>query len=624
MLAVASSRPAVTTRRSSISALPAQAFRGTVCVTAQTACRPYGRAFSFSSFSAAVACAACREEGDIQISSLDFNGVEQVDKARSPARLQTKRGSRLPWGRKRFFDRRAFEADLKRIEAFYRDRGFPDARVTSFDVQLNDAQDKVDVTVNISEGEPIVVSAIELTGFDVLAGGRRAVVAGDARRCASEQPLDRQLALASRERALNVLRDTAIPTPTSRSPSDESGARSRRRRCSTPCRARWPISARSKSTGRSASARTSSGGSSLQAGRRLHAARDAREPAKAVRSRAVRVRQRRVARGQGGCSRPTSRYGSPLPKASTSKVNIGVGYGTEEQARARLRWDHVNFLGGARHAGLRGEVVVARPRRARRVSRAVLPAAALLAQLRGAGVAGGRAGLLAQLAGRPRHAAPPGQLRRTSGRCRSSTSTSAARVTPEALEDFHDPRRADCAGARSARRRVHRDARRDCVRHQPQHHDQPARRTQRLRPQRARRTGGQVAGGDVGLLVDHRRRRGITCRSGAGSSLANRLRVGHDRRAWRRSRATSRSTSAISSAARRAFAGGGGSRSGPISGFGLPIGGHTMLEGSSEVRVPLTGKFGGVAFVDFGNVWSQPWDFKPATCATPSARASGT
>ena len=50
---------------------------------------------------------------------------------------------------------------------------------------------------------------------------------------------------------------------------------------------------------------------------------------------------------------------------------------------------------------------------------------------------------------------------------------------------------------------------------------------------------------------------------------------------------------------------------GPTSGFGLPIGGHTMLEGSSEVRLPLFGKLGAVAFVDFGNVWSEPWDFNP-------------
>jgi outer membrane protein assembly factor BamA len=50
---------------------------------------------------------------------------------------------------------------------------------------------------------------------------------------------------------------------------------------------------------------------------------------------------------------------------------------------------------------------------------------------------------------------------------------------------------------------------------------------------------------------------------------------------------------------------------GPTSGFGLPIGGHTMMEGSTEVRLPLSNKLGAVAFVDYGNVWAQSWDFNP-------------
>ena len=54
------------------------------------------------------------------------------------------------------------------------------------------------------------------------------------------------------------------------------------------------------------------------------------------------------------------------------KMTFGAGYGSEEQARARVRWDHVNFFGGARHAGLRGAVVVARSRRSRAIPRAVL------------------------------------------------------------------------------------------------------------------------------------------------------------------------------------------------------------------------------------------------------------
>jgi outer membrane protein assembly factor BamA len=47
---------------------------------------------------------------------------------------------------------------------------------------------------------------------------------------------------------------------------------------------------------------------------------------------------------------------------------------------------------------------------------------------------------------------------------------------------------------------------------------------------------------------------------------------------------------------------------GPTSGFGLPIGGHSMFDGSSEIRLPLWGRVGGVVFLDYGNVWSNSWD----------------
>src|SRR5437870_4481987 len=153
---------------------------------------------------------ACREQGDIKINSLDFQGVTQVDKKALAAALQTKRGSKLPWGHKTYFDRRAFQADLERIQAFYRDRGFPDARITSFDVKLNNTQDQVDVVVKIAEGQPTVVAGIDLTGFDVLSPGEQRSLR-DSLPLQPKQPLDRQLAVASRERALNALRDHGYP-----------------------------------------------------------------------------------------------------------------------------------------------------------------------------------------------------------------------------------------------------------------------------------------------------------------------------------------------------------------------------------------------------------------------------
>ena len=45
----------------------------------------------------------------------------------------------------------------------------------------------------------------------------------------------------------------------------------------------------------------------------------------------------------------------------------------------------------------------------------------------------------------------------------------------------------------------------------------------------------------------------------------------------------------------------------PLSG-GLPIGGDSMLASSVELRAVLRGNFGGVAFLDAGNVWAGTWD----------------
>ena len=48
----------------------------------------------------------------------------------------------------------------------------------------------------------------------------------------------------------------------------------------------------------------------------------------------------------------------------------------------------------------------------------------------------------------------------------------------------------------------------------------------------------------------------------------------------------------------------------PLTGSGLPIGGLSLLEGSSEIRLRLTEKLSAVAFVDYGGVGAESW--KPA------------
>jgi outer membrane translocation and assembly module TamA len=45
----------------------------------------------------------------------------------------------------------------------------------------------------------------------------------------------------------------------------------------------------------------------------------------------------------------------------------------------------------------------------------------------------------------------------------------------------------------------------------------------------------------------------------------------------------------------------------PLSASGLPLGGFSMMELSSEVRVPLWRSLGGVLFVEAGNAFEEPW-----------------
>src|SRR6185436_20666448 len=137
-------------------------------------------------------------------------GVQAIDTSRLKNALATRVNARLPWGRKYQFDRTRVDEDLKRIEAFYADRGYPNARVTNLQVVPNNAKDAVDITITIAEGTPVLVSNLELTGFEVLPGAsieslrqRLPIQAG--------QPWDRQQVIAARDLATNEFRDQGYP-----------------------------------------------------------------------------------------------------------------------------------------------------------------------------------------------------------------------------------------------------------------------------------------------------------------------------------------------------------------------------------------------------------------------------
>jgi outer membrane protein assembly complex protein YaeT len=310
---------------------------------------------AFSLVCGVVLSAACNEGGTIKVNKLTFKGINSVKESRLRAVLATKQSSIIPWGKKNYFDRSRFDTDRKRIEAFYADRGYPDAHVTGFDVKLNAKQDAVDLSVTISEGEPVKVAAVDFLGFEAIP---EAHLADMKKRAPLKvgQPRDRQLVVSTHELAINELRDhgypyakvstleEAAPTPPAGKPASEVTLKF----VAEPGQVAYfgPVEI--------------SGNKSV--GDDLIRRELDYKPGDLYRRSLVQNTQRRLYSMelfQFANVEPLNQELQPaevptrvtVAEGKHQRVNFGVGYGTEEKGRVDAEYHHVNFLGGARTAG---------------------------------------------------------------------------------------------------------------------------------------------------------------------------------------------------------------------------------------------------------------------------------
>jgi outer membrane protein assembly complex protein YaeT len=556
----------------------------------------------FLALSVALAVSACREDGPIKIDRLTFAGVEQVDPEALAGALQTREGSWLPWGRQRDFDQRAFEADLQRIVAFYRDRGFPDARVSATDIDLNDAQDEVDVTVHVVEGEPVRIAAIDLDGFEVLPEAeRRRLETGLP--ISVGQPRDTELVSASQERALDALRNHGYPYAEVVMSTEAVGNRLERLalRAVPGTLARFgPVEV--------------NGASGVEEAVILR--QMTFEPGELFTRDKLRASQRRLY----GTELFQFAHVEPLLDETATpaevpvritvaegkhrRITFGIGYGSEERARARARWDHLNFLGGARRVSLEGRwsSLDSGVRAEFRQPSVFHPDVSFSVQAQAwraeepvysQTTVGGRVGL--------RHEPTPQNAWSVS----LINEYQRSRVAEEALAPEHvdirddlialglDPRGFDTEGTLSA---MAVDAGRNTTTNLLD-----ARRGYVLNA-RVERAGPWFGGTYEYWSVTAEARHYQTV---AGLFVvANRLTVGSIDPAG--------GVEANVPFHKRLFVGGASSNRGwgrfeiaPLE-AGFPIGGLSMLDGAAEIRFPVWRNLGGVVFLDYSNVWTRP------------------
>jgi outer membrane protein insertion porin family len=329
---------------------------------------------AFSALAVLALSAACKEGGTIKVHSLSFKGVQAVNEGRLRDALATHQSSKIPWSKKSYFDRTRFDADLKRIQAFYADRGFPDARVTGFDVKLNDKQDEVDLIVTIAEGEPVVVKAIEFSGFEAIPPGHL----DDLKKRVPlkvGQPRDRQLVVSAHEMAVNELKDHGFPYGKVTTGEDDG---------TTGKAAVLTFTAEpgllahfgkievvgNKSVDEHIIRRqlTFKPGELYQRNlvqdsqRRLYGlelfqfanVETLNPDQQSAGSKQSDADQQSASSQQPDSAQPFDQVPVRVTVAEGNhqRVNFGVGYGTEEKARVDAEYHHVNFLGGARTAGV--------------------------------------------------------------------------------------------------------------------------------------------------------------------------------------------------------------------------------------------------------------------------------
>lgn len=102
------------------------------------------------------------------VRKLELQGAKQVPAAELLDRLATTRSGRFFWDDVAHFDADVFAIDQRRILAFYRSRGFYDARIAAAEVTTSGAGDRVvvDVRIRVEEGAPVRVADVRIEGLE--------------------------------------------------------------------------------------------------------------------------------------------------------------------------------------------------------------------------------------------------------------------------------------------------------------------------------------------------------------------------------------------------------------------------------------------------------------------------
>lgn len=140
------------------------------------------------------------------VGRLVIEGAKGIDASRLRGVMLTKAPSRIPFSKKPRYVPSQIKEDVDRIEAFYRDRGYASARVRRVVVDVNPDNRTAVITFEIDEGLPRLAGALRFEGMERISPSRlrRVRAAGELE---PGEPLDLQAVRNIQDAAVRALKD---------------------------------------------------------------------------------------------------------------------------------------------------------------------------------------------------------------------------------------------------------------------------------------------------------------------------------------------------------------------------------------------------------------------------------
>lgn len=117
---------------------------------------------------ALVGAACLHPRGTVErpaITSFDIHGTHAVSAGELENHLVTQASGTWIWQKTRYYDEDAFATDKRRILRYYQARGYYDAKISSAEV-LPDGRGRVRIRVVVSEGDPVRVATLDIDGIE--------------------------------------------------------------------------------------------------------------------------------------------------------------------------------------------------------------------------------------------------------------------------------------------------------------------------------------------------------------------------------------------------------------------------------------------------------------------------